>query len=188
MIETAQNTASRLTERSAELRNAFDRSFAAPLRATLVQTLDLLAIRVEGEPYAVRLADVAGLFADRSVTTVPASNPALLGLAGFRGTVVPVYSLGRLLGHSATVTQVPRWLIIAAAAPVALAFDAFDGHLRATAEALVAQQMKTHGRAPEFIRAAGIIRPVLHLPSVVASLGGVDQASEPTLQTWSEEL
>ena len=43
-----------------------------------------------------------------------------------------------LLGHSGT--QAPRWLVIAAAAPVALAFDAFEGHLRASADAILPQQ------------------------------------------------
>jgi chemotaxis signal transduction protein len=193
MIAVAQNaasldSASRLADRTAALRYAFDRSFAAPLRINLVSTLDLLAIRVEAEPYAMRLSDIAGLFADRSITAVPTGNPALLGLAGFRGAVVPVYGLGRLLGHSEATTQTPRWLIIAAATPVAFAFDVFDGHQRATAEAIVPQQAKTHSYAPEFIRAGDVIRPVLHLPSVIAALGGADHGGAPSLQTWSEEL
>ena len=49
-----------------ELRRAFDRSFAeAPGGAPEADALEsLLAIRVGGDPYALRLSEIAGLFAD----------------------------------------------------------------------------------------------------------------------------
>jgi chemotaxis signal transduction protein len=168
------DSASRLAERAAALRTAFDRSFAAPPRVDAATKLDLLAVRVGTEPCAIRLSDITGLFADRSVTRVPGSNAALLGIAGFRGAVLPVYTLHALLGHPGA--QTPRWLVIAAAAPVALAFDAFEGHLRIPADALLPQQSKMRGCTREFIRAADVIRSVLHLPSVIEAL---DAAQRP---------
>jgi hypothetical protein len=51
-------------ERAAALRHAFDRSFAEPLRLGTEVVEDLLAIRIGTTAYAVRLAEVAGLFAD----------------------------------------------------------------------------------------------------------------------------
>jgi chemotaxis signal transduction protein len=160
-----------LAQRAAELRLAFDRGFAAPLRIKAAATQNLLAIRVSAEPYAIRLSEVTGLFVDRKFTRVPGGNPALLGIAGFRGALVPVYSLRALLGHSGT--HVSRWLVIAAAAPVALAFDLFEGHLRAPADAILPRQSpeQMRGYAPEFIRTASVVRPILYLPSVIDALG-----------------
>jgi chemotaxis signal transduction protein len=165
----------RLAERAAELRSDFDRSFAVPLRADVVQKLDLLAIRVGPEFCALRLSDVAGLFADRKITPVPGNNAGLLGIAGFRGQVLPVYSLPILLGHSGA--QTPRWLVIAAAAPVAFAFDTFEGHLRASSGAILPQQtdVKNRAYAREFLRTADVVRSVLHLPSVIAALGAAER-------------
>lgn len=166
----------RLAERAAELRTDFDRAFAAPSRADVARKLDLLAIGVGAESCAVRLSEITGLFADRKITFVPGSNPALLGIAGFRGVVLPVYNLRTLLGHSAA--QTPRWLLIAAAAPVALAFDAFEGHLRAAADAILSQQSdaKMRDYAREFLRTTDTVRSVLHLPSVIEAFGANGRA------------
>jgi len=182
LAESPTNSASRLAERAAELRTAFDRSFAAPVRADVAAKHDLLAIRIGAEPFAMRLSEVAGLFADRSITPVPGRHAALLGIAGFRGTVVPVYSLQRLLGHSGADT--PRWLVIAAAAPVAFAFDAFEGHLRVTAAAIVPQQSDTKMRAyaREFLRTTDVVRSVVHLPSVIEALGVSERPDNASMQ------
>jgi chemotaxis signal transduction protein len=179
-----------LAERAAELRDGFDRSFAAPLRADIARQLDLLAVRVGSEACAIRLSEVTGLFADRKITPVPGSNAALLGIAGFRGAILPVYSLHALLGHSST--PVSRWLVIAAAAPVALAFDVFEGHLRAAADAILPQQSqtKTLAYAHEFIRGADTVRSVLHLPSVIEALGGAERPDAASIKehgVWGNE-
>jgi purine-binding chemotaxis protein CheW len=169
------DAASRLTDRAAELRSAFDRGFAAPVRAGAVVKQELLAIRVGAEAYAVRLSEVAGLFADKTITRVPGSAAALLGIAGFRGAIVPVYGLRTLLGHAGT--QAPRWLVIAAAAPVALAFEAFEGQLRVAPDAILPRQ--SHARslsyAREFIRAQDAVRPVLHLSSVLDAIAATER-------------
>lgn len=160
-----------LVKRTAELRSAFDRTFAAPVRADKAAKHDLLAVRVGTDPCAIRLSEVSGLFVDRRITRVPASDAALIGIAGFRGEIVPVYSLLTLLGISGT--QTPRWLVVAAGAPIALAFDHFDGHLRVPEAAVVPHQSgeQARGFAPDFIRSEDVVRPVVHLASVIAALG-----------------
>jgi len=162
---------SQLALRVAELRAAFDRAFAAPVRTGAAVRHDLLAIRVDAEPCAIRLSEVGGLFADRRVTPIPASDAALIGIAGFRGAIVPVYGLRAVLGQ-APHQEVPRWLVTAVTAPVALAFDLFEGHLRVPADAILPQQSPERLRsyAPEFVRSADAVRPVLHLPSIIAAL------------------
>jgi chemotaxis signal transduction protein len=176
MSETAVSLATRVTD----LRSAFDRAFAAPLQTETAVNQDLLAVRVGGEPYGLRLSEVSGLFVDRPVTHVPASNPSLLGIGGFRGAIIPVHSLPVLLGYS--TSQLPRWLVMAAAAPVALAFDLFEGHLRVPADAILPQQPQAQmrGYAPDFVHSGGIVRPVLHLASVIASLGALDAPANPS--------
>jgi chemotaxis signal transduction protein len=184
------DSVSRLAERAAELRSAFDRGFAAPLRIDAVVEHHLLAIQVGAEPCALRLSEVTGLFADQRITRVPGSHAALLGIAGFRGALMPVYSLRTLLGHSGT--QALRWLVIAAAAPVAFAFDRFEGHLRAPAEAILPQQSQSRMRAyaREFVRTDAAVRPLLHLPSVIEALGAGErsEAARQEFEARSEEL
>jgi purine-binding chemotaxis protein CheW len=115
-------------DRAASLRAAFDRGFAEPA-AVAGRAEGFLAIRAGEHSRAVRLAEVAAIHADRRIVPLPSPSPSLLGLAGFRGAILPVYDLCALLGTSSPAP--PRWLIVAAAAAVAFAFDAFDGHLTA---------------------------------------------------------
>jgi chemotaxis signal transduction protein len=168
-----------LTARVADLRSAFDRAFAVPLQSETAVNQDLLAIRAGGEPYAIRLSEVGSLFVDRPVTRIPASNGSVHGIGGFRGVIVPVHNLPMLLGH--TPSQAPRWLVMAAAAPIALAFELFEGHLRVPADAILPQQphAQMRGYAPEFVRSGTVVRPVLHLASVIASLDASDPRENP---------
>src|SRR5438105_10269949 len=106
--------APRVAGRAAELRLAFDRGFGEPFEFDTTVRTDLLAIRVGAEACAIRVGEIAGLFVDRKITKVPGGDPALLGIAGFRGIILPVFSLQRLLARSGAAP--PRWLVIAAAA------------------------------------------------------------------------
>jgi purine-binding chemotaxis protein CheW len=120
-LSTASRTA-------AQLRAAFDRSFAEAAHGQTEASDDFLAIRLGGEAHAVRLAEVAHLLPLTALTRLPSPLSVLLGVIGFRGAIVPVYDLRALLGHAAP--EPPHWLTITQAEPVAFAFDAFDGHRR----------------------------------------------------------
>ncbi len=112
---------------AATLKREFDGAFAA-LPSSIAATEDFLAIRVAGDRYAVALAEVAGLHADRKVVPLPSRAPDLLGVAGLRGVLAPVYDLRLLLGYAGGST--PRWLLLTRADSVGLAFDQFEAHLR----------------------------------------------------------
>jgi purine-binding chemotaxis protein CheW len=158
-----------LTERAAALRREFDQSFALPPRTESVATEDFLAVRIGAEACALRLGEISGLFADRKITPVPGGGPAQLGIAGFRGTILPVYSLQALLGRPSP--ERPRWLVVAAGAPVALGFEAFQGHLRVARSAVLTQksaERRFHAR--QYIRAQSLVRPVIELASVLGAL------------------
>jgi chemotaxis signal transduction protein len=124
--------------RAAALRQAFDASFAEPARPAGEGLVSLLTIRVGGDPYAVRLSECAAVHAGRKIAPLPSDAPGLLGLAGFRGSLLPVYDLRVLLG-SPGGGGAPRWLLVASGvAPVAIAFDLLEAHLRVAAHSLIA--------------------------------------------------
>jgi chemotaxis signal transduction protein len=160
-----------IDERAAALRLTFDRSFAEPRRLATETVEDLLAIRIGAQAYALRLAEVAGLFADRKITPVPGSDAALIGIAGFRGAIVPVYGLHALLGLPSGLRPC-RWLVIAAAAPVALAFETFDAQLSVPPDMVLPAQSanEASGCLREFVRTSKFSGPVIHLPSVLDTI------------------
>ena len=173
-------TAPRVAERAAELRREFDRAFAEPIRPETAIKEDLLGIRAGAQAYAIRLSEIAGLHAGKKITRVPGSAAALCGIAGFRGALLPVYDLQALLGHSSVET--PRWLVIASGAPIALAFDTFEGHLRASADEIVPQSARPEmpRYARELVRKQNFIDPILHLPSVLDAVKALATEASPT--------
>jgi chemotaxis signal transduction protein len=173
---------SRLAEQAVELRLAFDGAFAEAARQDATPMEDLLALRVGREPYALRLSEINGLFVDRKITRLPGGPAALLGFAGFRGAVAPAYDLQILLGRPAVQTL--RWLVVASAAPVAFAFEAFEGHLRVPSSAITPRQAGEHSHRliRDFVSIGGVARPIAHLPSALKAiqqlLGGPNKQEE----------
>lgn len=159
--------ASRAVEQAAKLRIAFDRAFAEPLRVETAVEQELLAIRIGSQSCAIRLSEISGLYAGKAITPVPGGHAALLGIAGFRGRIVPVYDLRIPLGEAGGGR--PRWLVIAAAAAVALAFDALDQHLSVRPEAILPQPRRPNapGYAREFVQTRNFAGPILHLRAVL---------------------
>jgi purine-binding chemotaxis protein CheW len=159
----------RVGDRAATLRRAFDEAFTKPAAIGAGVLENLLAIGLRSHPYAMRAGDISGLFADKKITPLPSPVPALLGLAGFRGTVLPVYDLGLLLGHPRA--SAPRWLVVTVGAPVGLAFDAYDGQLQVAPD-LIAPTLREAARKRHIhdVLHANGLRPIVHLPSVVASI------------------
>jgi chemotaxis signal transduction protein len=159
----------RVSERVVEMRREFDRIFAVAPRAKESAEHDLLAIRVGDERYALRLSDIAGLFVDKKVVRVPGGGRALLGMAGFRGAIIPVYGLRTLLGIPAS--GAPRWLVIAAAAPVGFCFEGFEGQLRVAAAAVMPLQVQDKTNFTEDLARAGeVVRPIIRLSSALDAI------------------
>ena len=124
-----------MTERLDELRAAFARGFAAAPAPEAEPGIELLRIRLGDEPYAIILAECAGLHADLAIVPMPSPARALLGLAAVRAAIVPVYDLRAVLG--ATTGTRPRWLVIGRDAPVlGFAFEAFDGYVHVATRAI----------------------------------------------------
>jgi purine-binding chemotaxis protein CheW len=163
---------SSLADRAREFRQTFDRSFAEPVRDDAVAIEDLLTFRLPSGSHALRLAEAGGVFAGRAVTKLPGSDAELLGISGFRGTLVPVYDLHALLG--APSVEQPRWLVTAKAAPLAFAFETFEGHLRVPADSIVARPAD-HAARPyvrRFVAVQQTVHPLVHLQALVDAIVG----------------
>jgi chemotaxis signal transduction protein len=155
--------------RADELRVAFDRSFANAPRLDTETSVDLLAIRIAGDAYALSLVEVAGLFVDRAVTPLPTNVPELLGIAGFRAALVSVYDLAALLGYSGG--DPPRWMVSTVGdRAVGLVFDLFERHVRVAPSALASDDSNARRHVRQIVRTADGVRPVIHLPSVLEEI------------------
>jgi chemotaxis signal transduction protein len=156
--------------RAAALRLAFDASFAAPLSAVGVAPENMLAIGVGTAPFIVRLGDIAGLFAENRIVRLPTQIPSLLGVAGFRRAILPVYDLRLLLGQEGST--VPRWFVVAAAAPVAFAFNNLDGHLHVAERDVVTQAPGREGQrhVRGYVERDRAARPIIHVSSILDAI------------------
>jgi chemotaxis signal transduction protein len=157
-------------DRLVELRRAFDRSFAEAPSLQAGGLHDLLDIRLGATRYALRVAEIAGLFSAVKITPVPTAIAELLGIAAVRSSVLPVYDLCALTDHRADAQA--RWVAIAAGSPIGLAFDAFERHVRVGDDAILPQAGREHAvrHVREVVRVDGVVRPIISIPSVVESV------------------
>lgn len=158
--------------RARAMREEFDQSFAVEAHTALEQLEDLLMVRVADEPYAIRLRDIGGIVTKRPIVAVPAMADHLLGLAGVRGDVVPVYDLRSILGHTDTA-EPPTWMVLCGDTPrIALAFPVFDGYLRLPLSRIHADNEARAVRpyVSEVVRHEQNVSSVINVPRIVAAL------------------
>jgi chemotaxis signal transduction protein len=153
---------------AAELRREFDQSFAAAPSPRESAESAMLLLGIGDERLAVRLGDIAGLVRCQGIVGVPSRAPDLLGIAGIRGGVAPVFSLALLIGQSRD-PEPPDWLLLCGTEPLALAFQRFLGHLRASADAF-RPIPATEKRSPHVDQAVTLDEvpiPVLSVGSII---------------------
>lgn len=143
--------------RASELRDAFDRGFAAAPAIDKGTRHELLRIELAGEPYALALADLSSLHVDLEIVPVPARTPALLGVIALRGSIVPVFDLRLLLGLAAT--RPARWVAVVGAS--AFAFDQFSGHI-SVAELPATRVVHHEGRLHPLVDFRVALQGVIH--------------------------
>jgi chemotaxis signal transduction protein len=162
-----------LARRLVELRASFDNAFALPSETTAAASIGLLAIGVGTAGYAIRMTELSDVQVARKVVPLPGARPEMLGLAGIRGRLVPVYSLAALLGQA--VTQAWTWLAICGTEqPIGLTFDKLDGYVQAAPADLLpaagGEGSRSHVR--ELLRKDGAVAMVVSAASIVAMLRG----------------
>lgn len=153
-----------------ELRHAFDRAYALPLSSQVTEQFeDLLAIRVAGDPYAIRVREISGLASNRRIVALPSPVSESLGIAGIRGGFLPVYSLSVLLGYSRDANQA-RWLALCGSEePVGLAFSDFEEYLRVPLAQICPAQQKdmASDHVKHVVRAGDMLRAVVSIPNIL---------------------
>lgn len=167
MIETEG-----LERRAIELRTAFDRSFALPPHQETLEVDDLLAVRVSGDLYAIRLRDISGVVARRTIVAVPAAAPGLLGVAGIRGDIVPVFSLSSFLGYGDD-HEAPTWTVLCGGEhPIALGFAELEGYLRLPRSAVHADEASQGKRnyVKDVVATETAARPVIAVPNIITDI------------------
>jgi chemotaxis signal transduction protein len=161
-----------ITKSVADLRNAFDRPYSLPPASYEGERLEnLLAMRLAGKPYALRVTEIGGLANNRKTVSIPSPIPELLGVAGVRGGLVPVYSLAALLGYAQDVASA-RWLALCGAEnQVALSFSDLEGYLRVPAAQVYAADQENiptgRGVFKDVARVGDLVRPVVSIPALV---------------------
>lgn len=152
----------------AELRRAFDDSFAVTPPSGTEETEDLLCLRIRGDRYALRVREMAGVAPAGRVVPLPSRIPELLGVTGHRGSLVPVYSLAGLLGYELG-RETPRWLaLVGDHDPLALALGELEGFQRIPRGDLHLPGREPGKHVDQFARSGSILRAILKVASIVA--------------------
>ena len=152
------------------LRRDFDNGFALPPRERNGEALDLLALRVGADSYAVRVAEIKGVSATRGASNVPSLDAELEGLVGIRGVLVPLFGLASLLGCTER-GQASRWfLLVGEGEQLGLGFQALDGYLKCSTAAL--SPATETGRpgvcVPEVLSLGDRVLPVISIPRLIS--------------------
>lgn len=164
-------------ETAAQMRGNFDHGFSLPAQQSDETSEDLLLIRLGPLPFALRMSEVAGLQRSAGVTSLPGPVATLLGMAGHKNRVLPVYDLAALLGQPAS--QAPAWQAVTRTPSVILAVDEFERHLRCPRSAIAsltlpqdledaaASHVQAHlhtdeGQRP-IVSLAAVLRTIQHL-------------------------
>lgn len=166
-MSTAADRYSTTGATAAKLRLEFDQSFASPPATTREELATVLALTIEGNRFAVRSSQIAGIAKCGKIVAVPARSRALLGLAGIRGELLPVYSLHELLGCARAGNS--RWLLLCdAPVRIALAFEEFQGCFKVASGAFSAGAdaarsiVAINGEAHTLIEISMLARDITH--------------------------
>jgi chemotaxis signal transduction protein len=154
-----------------ELRRAFDQTFAAPPAAGTEGVERLIVIRLSGESFVLRADQTTGLFKARRIVPIPSRIPELLGLAGIRGTVVPVFDLSAILQLQSR-GSIPVWLVLAGRdLPIALAFDELERQVELSRASLYADESPVPRRHVQLLaRIGSSAHPVIDIPSILEEI------------------
>ncbi|MFZ6649044.1 chemotaxis protein CheW [Undibacterium sp. TJN25] len=158
-----------------ELRSNFDSAFSREPPPGNGRPENFLALKVAGDAYALRVSQISGLYAGRTITMLPSPLPELIGISGFRAQVTPVYDLASLLGYPRA--SATRWIaVLRHDAPVAVAFEEFDAHLSVTPSQITASDFSSargrdgSSRLRNAIQAEGAILPIIDLQSLIKDI------------------
>ena len=154
----------------ADIRRAFDASFAAPVAETTAELVELLVIKIAGETHLIRLGEITGLVPAGKIVALPSRSPAVLGVIGVRGNLVPVLSLASLLGYG-SIRETTGWLVLCGPPgdTLALAVARLDGTLAIPPSAICAAEQAANAHATEIARTGSGTHAVISVPSLLTA-------------------
>ena len=166
----SQGTAA-VPDRLREMRLAFDTAFAEPVRPPAESLVPLLLIRAGGEALALPSLQVTELLHGRGIVPLPSRDPELLGIAGIRGALVPVFHLARLLGGTWHEPR-PRWLVLVRReATIGLAFDELENYSQAAPACFYQDQNSPARRhVRQLVRLGSSVRGVVEIAALVEAV------------------
>jgi chemotaxis signal transduction protein len=164
----------------AELRGAFDRTFAVARSQVVDQTEDFLFVRVARDPYAIKVREISGIVSDRKTIAVPSRASELLGVAAIRGGFVSVYSLAALLGYGRAGDSVRLLVLCGSKEPVALAVNDFEGYFRVSSSQVHAAEPSdaTRGCVKQVVRTADAVRAVVDIADLMKVIGAASERNK----------
>lgn len=157
--------------RALELRQTFDASFAAPRALGRAELEKLIVLQVGALQLACRVQQITRIEANRKVVPLSDGAPGLVGIAGIRGKLVPVYSLATVLGIGGG--KATPWLAICGdEEPIAFSFDRLERYVHAPAGDLcaVSEGAELAGHMRELLRTSAATYQVLDLDSVLLAI------------------
>lgn len=164
-----------IAEHRERLARAFDSGFALPIVTEHRELTDFLVVRLGAHSYAVRVDELSGVQAKKTVQPLPDAPPHCLGLAGVRGRVAVIYDLGALLGSPSPDRL--SWFFQTKADPeVALLVPKPDRYLRLPRDGIVPRD-EVDGAVVGAVTDAGIALNVLCLGRIV---DGIHRRREAT--------
>ena len=168
--------------RAQSLREAFDRGFSeAASQAAASPASRFLGLRIAGDPFALRMTDVARLHTDGTVVPIPSPSPTLLGIASVRGSLVAVHDLHVVLGYPAGGAR-RFWVLVRRDHPVGFAFDGLDGQFEADSTSPI----EAAGGTARYIRGASrsgaSIRPIVDVASILEALARMTRENTSALE------
>jgi chemotaxis signal transduction protein len=158
-------------ERARALRADFDRSFSEPHQEERREFESFIAVRLAGDPYALRIRDIAALGARPRIVPLPSRRPEFLGLTGHGGSLAALFGLSLLLGYGRSPSLV-RWFVLPRrATALALGFEEYEGYAQvAMSEIHAVGDAAKRRYATHAAQHAGVVRLIVDLPAVVDAL------------------
>ncbi len=148
---------------------SFDSGFAHAFAGTRRETLNYLACRVGTESLAISLSDLSGLQRRAKIVPLRSTVSGLLGVAGLRSRLMPVYRTSVLLGIP-VAGQPEKWIAVCGSEqPIGLALDEFEGYLQAdpSARSPRAERDGACAHLRELLVCAGQTRPIIQISTLL---------------------
>lgn len=158
---------------AAALKRDFDAAFAAPAVERDEQIEALVVLRVDAElAIAMRVTELAGLYECPPVQRLPGGPSTQLGVAGLRGNLTLILSLGAVLGRGQVAPG--KWLALCRAdRSVGFAFEALEGYVQLPASRIRRGRAEANvtTTVAEVVEIGGVARSLLNMAALLAASG-----------------